>query len=503
MKWNLRMSDLDLLKANPKNPRKISDPQLEGLRKSLAEFGDLSGVVFNSHTGHLVGGHQRIKAIPPGAEVRIEREYDVPTRTGTVAIGVIVVEGEEFAYRVVDWDEQRELLANIAANHHGGEDDLPKLGELLKELEFSPEDLALSGLTDEEIAKAIAAVASEPQPAGQPGTPGSGAGSLSERFLVPPFSVLDTRQGYWQSRKKQWMGFGIRSELGRGQDAAIAGAPLPLDREKSKGKAEGSMATALLDGTMDGTMDGMGTSIFDPVLCELAYRWFSPKGGTVVDPFAGGSVRGIVAAKLGREYLGCDLRQEQVDANRAQAHDLCKDGVSPIWHCGDSRELDVHFKDVRADFIFSCPPYADLEVYSDDPRDLSTLEYELFRDAYHEIIEKAVGLLKQDRFACFVVGEVRRKGKGGFYRGFVYDTIRAFEDAGAKFYNELILVTAVGSLAIRTARPFIAARKVGKTHQNVLVFCKGDPKKAAEACGEIEVEFPEEAELSGSNEAAP
>ncbi len=151
------MSDLDLLKANPKNPRKISDPQLEGLRKSLAEFGDLSGVVFNSHTGHLVGGHQRIKAIPPGAEIRIEREYDVPTRTGTVAIGVIVVEGEEFAYRVVDWDEQRELLANIAANHHGGEDDLPKLGELLKELEFSPEDLALSGLTDEEIAAAVAA----------------------------------------------------------------------------------------------------------------------------------------------------------------------------------------------------------------------------------------------------------------------------------------------------------------------------------------------------------
>ena len=39
------------------------------------------------------------------------------------------------------------------------------------------------------------------------------------------------------------------------------------------------------------------TSIFDPVLCELAYRWSCPQGGTIIDPFAGGSVRGVVAAE--------------------------------------------------------------------------------------------------------------------------------------------------------------------------------------------------------------
>ena len=47
-----------------------------------------------------------------------------------------------------------------------------------------------------------------------------------------------------------------------------------------------------------------GTSIFDPVLCELAYRWYCPPGGVILDPFAGGSVRGIVASKLGRRYVG-------------------------------------------------------------------------------------------------------------------------------------------------------------------------------------------------------
>jgi DNA modification methylase len=72
-----------------------------------------------------------------------------------------------------------------------------------------------------------------------------------------------------------------------------------------------------------------GTSIFDPVLCELAYSWFSPKGGIVLDPFAGGSVRGIVASKLGRQYIGVDLRAEQVAANRKQGDELCDNDATP------------------------------------------------------------------------------------------------------------------------------------------------------------------------------
>src|SRR3546814_17553300 len=54
-----------------------------------------------------------------------------------------------------------------------------------------------------------------------------------------------------------------------------------------------------------------GTSIFDPVLCELAYRWFSPKAGPVLHHFAGGSVRGIVAAAPGRTSYGITLRPDQ------------------------------------------------------------------------------------------------------------------------------------------------------------------------------------------------
>lgn len=110
-----------------------------------------------------------------------------------------------------------------------------------------------------------------------------------------------------------------------------------------------------------------GTSIFDPVLCEIVYRWFCPPDGLVLDPFAGGSVRGIVASHLGRRYLGVELREEQVDANRLQLP-LAKD-PAPEWRKGDSRNIATICADIEAqgaDLIFSCPPYADLEVYSDD-----------------------------------------------------------------------------------------------------------------------------------------
>jgi hypothetical protein len=234
-----------------------------------------------------------------------------------------------------------------------------------------------------------------------------------------------------------------------------------------------------------------GTSIFDPVLCEIAYRWFCPPGGTVLDPFAGGSVRGIVASRLGLAYVGVELRGEQVVANEAQTG-LSGD-PAPRWITGDSRDIATLAKGVDADLIFSCPPYWNLEVYSDDPADLSTLGKEAFFDTYAAIIRDTVARLRDDRFAVWVIGDVR--DVGGFFVNLPGRTVEAFEAAGAKFYNDAILVTAVGSLPIRVGRQFTASRKLGRTHQNVLVFCKGDPRKATEACGPVEF-----GEIEGPND---
>lgn len=289
-----------------------------------------------------------------------------------------------------------------------------------------------------------------------------GIGPVSQRFTMPPFSILDARSAEWQERKRAWSSMGIAGELGRSAKAYNIHSWVDAQN---------------VDGENQPGMHGDGTSIFDPVLCELACRWFCPNGGQIVDPFAGGSVRGVVASALGRDYWGCDLRREQVDANEQQAKEIIPTYL-PEWVCGDS--LETLDSAPQADLVFSCPPYGDLEIYSDDPADLSNMEWHTFLAAYKRIILKSVKRMKQDSFACFVVGDFR--DKKGFYRNFVSETIAAFVDCGANLYNEAILVTPVGTAAMRVTKQFESGRKLAKTHQNVLVFCKGDWKQAARKC---------------------
>ncbi len=300
-------------------------------------------------------------------------------------------------------------------------------------------------------------------------------GPLAQKFEWPPFSVLSARDGEWQDRKRAWLSLGIESELGR------AGVAIGKHETWVKGERgltwSGAAASFDYYRVKEGTRaesDVSGTSIFDPVLTELCYRWFCPPRGQIVDPFCGGSVRGIVAGLLGFKYSGIDLRQEQIDANTEQREKICPDdGI--FWHCGDSVTQLTYMPE--CDFIFTCPPYGDLERYSDDPRDLSTMDYTAFLNSYRRIIERCSTLLRPNRLACFVVGDFRDT-KTGMYRGFVADTVRAFQAVGMPLYNDAILVTAVGSLPIRVSAQFEASRKLGKTHQNILVFAKGDPKEA-------------------------
>src|SRR3990167_9044687 len=331
--------------------------------------------------------------------------------------------------------------------------------------------------------------------------------TLAERFLIPPFSVLDARQGYWQDRKRAWLALGIRSELGRG-DGVNGGAKLANGRSPARtfgqdlmrgehviGKnnltwvggnrdAQDMDETSRKNLAAGGSQGQSGTSICDPVLCELSYRWFCPPGGRILDPFAGGSVRGIVASVLGYRYTGIDLRSEQVAANIAQAIQITP-SVVPSWIVGDARDVAVLVSDTY-DFLFSCPPYFDLEQYSDDPADLSNArDYETFLQAYRSIIAESVRMLRDNRFACFCVGDIR-DGKG-FYRNFVADTISAFSDSGMALYNDAVLVTAVGSLPLRVGKQFGAYRKLGKTHQNILIFYKGDPRCIPAEQGPVDV----------------
>lgn len=310
--------------------------------------------------------------------------------------------------------------------------------------------------------------------------------TLLDKFLIPPFSVFDTKQGYWQDRKRLWKSLGIKSEIGRGDNSTFGLACFNYEDEKERVKNKhGKCLPEGFDESKYGRkMQAQATSIFDPVLCEICYKWFNINNGLIFDPFAGGSVRGIVAEKLGYKYIGIDLREEQVEANKINAIEC---NVNPTWYCDDSLNADKYIEDESVDMIFSCPPYFDLEVYSDKPNYLSNMSYDDFRNTYIKIIEIACRKLKKNRFAIFVVGDIR--DKDGFYRNFIDLTKYAFNKGNCKLYNEVILLNSLGTAMIRCGKPFNANRKLTKIHQNVLIFYKGDPKEIKNNFGELDLDY--------------
>jgi 1-aminocyclopropane-1-carboxylate deaminase/D-cysteine desulfhydrase-like pyridoxal-dependent ACC family enzyme len=735
--------DLAEFQEDPANPNKGSERGRALLDNSVKDLGAARSLV-SDKDGRIVAGNKTMEALKKqgiSKAIVIETDGTTPVIVKRTDWDLDEKEGDARKYSFLDnragelnltWDEKVIIDAvnvglDLTTMFDSGElDALLKTGDAT----VQPVDKAeISRKGQEGLAKVT--------------------GALADRFVVPPFSVLDTRQGYWQERKRMWreVNEGLVSDEGR--DVIAFAAQGTDDMFGARVAASGGNA-----------------SIFDPVLCEIAYRWFAPPGGTVLDPFAGGAVRGVVASLLGHGYTGIDLRPEQVAVNRTQWADLeakmaggsddltvndphpvtdpdaltpvqqrgaywikrddaftigdagnggkvrsclslaksavdglvtagsrsspqvgivagvakalglpcrvhtprgdagpdvqlaldngaerivhpagdttktgtlrtgsgggfnnvikaaaaadaaergwteipfgmecdaaieanrgqvanlprealrlvvpvgsgmslagilwglqdtgndvpvvgvvvgadptkrlnkyappgwkdrvtlVKAGVSydkhvdnvfegvlldpvyeakciphlrpgdclwvvgrrasaappkqvitspgpaPEWIVGNSLDMDTLVPDQQFDLVFSCPPYYDLEHYSDDPNDLSNLaSYQEFVDTYREIIAASCRHLKDNRFAVFVVGEIR-DGRGGMCN-FVGDTVKAFLDAGLVLYNEAILINPAGSGPMRANNQFAAPRKLVKSHQNVFVFWKGDPR---------------------------
>jgi len=426
---NIEEIEIDKLIPYHNNPRK--NQAVDKVASSIKEYGFQQPIVVDKNMVVIVGHTRLMGAKKLGLD-------KVPTIIADLS------ETQAKAYRIADnrineesnWDND---LLNLEINN-------------LLEENFNIENL---GFDENEINKIL----------NEESYAEGVKGQMSSTFGVPPFTVLNAREGNWQERKKYWYSLGIKSELGRDEN--------------------------LISYSKVSTLGGKDTSIFDPVLCELMYNWFSPKDGLILDPFAGGSVRGILASKCQRQYIGNDLSEKQVLANREQAENICEnEKYIPTWTIGDSVNLESLVGDIKADAILSCPPYINLEVYSNKNNDLSNMNYNEFLKNYSLIIKQCYNLLKENSFVIWVIGEVRDK-KGNYYN-FLGDTIKSFKDAGFHYYNEAVLVTAIGSLPLRAGRAMKTARKLGKTHQNILIFLKGDAKKATAKCGEININLDNE-----------
>lgn len=407
----IEVLNIDDLIPYENNAKEHPKEQIEQIKKSIIEFNNNDPIAIDENNV-IIEGHGRHEALKQLGYEQVE----------CIRLSHLNEEQKK-AYRLI----HNKLTMNSDYDFNLLEQELMNIQDIdMLEFDF---DMSFLNEDEEEIKE-------------------EASKKLTDEFLIPPISVFDTRQGYWQDRKRAWKSLGISSDVGR--DEAVLSQGLKQLAEKQ------------------GSKTLTGTSIFDPVLCEVMYKWFNVHEGSIFDCFAGGSVRGIVAEKLGYKYTGIDLRKEQIEANILNAQEM---GLNPTWICDDSLNADLYVEDDSVDLLFSCPPYADLEVYSDDERDISNMDYEQFKEVYRKIIDISCRKVKNDRFAIFVVGDVR--DKKGYYRNFIDYTKECFNKNGFMTYNEIILLEQLGTIPLR-ARYVFKKSKVAKAHQNILIFYKGD-----------------------------
>lgn len=417
---NFELWPVDRLQPYERNARTHSPEQVTKIVASIVEFGFTNPILVDTSDG-IIAGHGRLMAAK---------------EIGMAEVPVIVLD------HLTDAQRRAYILAdNRLALDAGWDEDM--LAAELADLAADGYDLALTGFSDEELGELLDDELTPPPGGGGDAEPPA---FLAERFGVPPFSILDTRQGYWQERKRRWKE--VIGDNGESREETLFKA----------GSSESSQKMAEI-----GTV-----SLLDPVMAEVMIRWFCPKGGKTFDTFAGDTVFGYVSAALGREFMGIELRPEQAALNNSRTRDV---GLPARYVCDDGQNVLEHMPEKSRDMFFSCPPYFDLEVYSDDPRDASNQSYDGFRQILDNAFSGACRVLKDNRFAVVVMSNVR--DKRGFYHDICGDIRAIMARNGLALYNEIVLVNSVGSASMRAGK-YMQSRKVARTHQEVMVFYKGE-----------------------------
>lgn len=384
------------LVMNPNNPRTIKDDKFKKLVKSIKEFPEMlqARPIVVDEDMIVLGGNMRTKAcISAGLDevyiIRFENLSEEKKKEFIVKDNVGYGEWD-FDLLLEDWNRDELIEWGM---------DVPKYNPI--------EDLK---------------------------------SKLSDRFILPPFSILDTRGGDWSSRKKIWNEY--LKEDGESREDTLASGNC--------------------------VMGNQSVSLFDPVIAEVIFHWFAPENSNIIDPFAGDIRKGAVAGFLKHNFTGIELREDQWKVNKKQLQRLELENVKYI--CDSGENILKHVEEKSQDLLFSCPPYYDLEQYSKMENDASNQEtYEDFIKILDVSFSDGIKSLKDNRFAVVVVGDLRNKN--GYYYNFHEDIKFIFNKSGMLLYNELILVESAGTAAMR-ANQLMKNRKIVKTHQNVLVFYK-------------------------------
>ena len=218
-----------------------------------------------------------------------------------------------------------------------------------------------------------------------------------------------------------------------------------------------------------------GASIFSPVVGGLVLNMFAPRPATghppplCLDPFGGGATRAALAARWGLRYRGVEIRREEVDfSNRRLAELGIGRGQAEVL-LGDARTLDRHVGRAVGDFLYTCPPYFDLERYNGGPADLSMLpSYDAFCLAVGDVAKASSRALRPGALAVWVVG-LHRDRHGGLLP-LNHDVAMAHRAAGFTVLEEVIVYRRHSGAGARTKNFFTGQGHLARCHEYVLVF---------------------------------
>ena len=198
----VEMMGIDKLIPYARNSRTHSDEQVAQVAASIREFGFTNPVLIDSKDS-IIAGHGRVLA---ARKLQLD---SVPC----IRLDHLT-ETQKRAYIIAD---------NKLALNSGWDDELLKLE--LDELKLEGFDLDLTGFSADELL-----ALGDEEEIESPSEGEAPKGNLSDRFMIPPFSVLNAREGWWQNRKRAWLAIGIKSELGRGGGAGTQAHPPTVTR---------------------------------------------------------------------------------------------------------------------------------------------------------------------------------------------------------------------------------------------------------------------------------
>lgn len=186
------------------NTRTHSEDQVEAIKASIREFGFINPVLLKDDDETIGAGHARRRA----AVELLDAGELIPGVPDGDTLPTITLHGlTEDQWRAY-------VIADNRLAEQGAGWDVEKLRIELTDLESRGLDLTLTGFSLGDL-DGLNMNLGLPGP-GEGGRTG-GMGSLAEKFGIPPFSVLNAREGWWQDRKRGWIALGIKSELGRGE----------------------------------------------------------------------------------------------------------------------------------------------------------------------------------------------------------------------------------------------------------------------------------------------